>query len=94
MRSHFSPVKGKPSWTALRMSRPLFVGSDLQVTWWALGQRKEKFALNDNEFYLHEDKKKNHFHINGLALGFALKQRLVATRKWPTFLGPAGVSSA
>ena len=26
------------SWTALRMSRPLFVGSYLQVTWWALGQ--------------------------------------------------------
>ena len=24
--------------TALRMSRPLFVGSYLQVTWWALGQ--------------------------------------------------------
>ena len=36
---------------------------------------------------------KNHFHINGFALGFALKQRLGAIRKWPTFLGPAGVSS-
>ena len=29
---HFSPVKAKHSWTALRMSRPLFVGSYLQVT--------------------------------------------------------------
>ena len=28
----------KHSWTALRMSKPLFVGSYLQVTWWALGQ--------------------------------------------------------
>ena len=28
----------KHSWTALRMSRPLFVGSYLQVTRWALGQ--------------------------------------------------------
>ena len=41
----------KHSWTALRMSRPLFVGSYLQITWWALGQneKKEKFALNDND---------------------------------------------
>ena len=29
---------GKHSWTTLRMSRPSFVGSYLQVTWWALGQ--------------------------------------------------------
>ena len=28
---HFSPVKAKHSWTALRMSRPLFVSSYLQV---------------------------------------------------------------
>ena len=27
---------------ALHMSRPLFVGSYLQVTWWALGQWKER----------------------------------------------------
>ena len=40
--------------TALRMSRPLFVGSYLQVTWWAFGQWKErKFASNDNNYYLH-----------------------------------------
>ena len=26
----------KRSWTALRMSRPLFVGSYLQVTWWVV----------------------------------------------------------
>ena len=32
----------KRCWTALRMSRPLFVGSYLQVTWWALGQWKER----------------------------------------------------
>ena len=30
----------KNSWTTLRMSTPLFVGSYLQVTWWALGQWK------------------------------------------------------
>ena len=42
----------KHCWTALRMSRPLFVGSYLQVTWWALGQRKErKICLNDNNNY-------------------------------------------
>ena len=28
-------------------------------------------------------KMRNRFHINGFALSFALKQRLVATRKWP-----------
>ena len=33
-------AKAKHSWTTLRMSRPLFVGSYLQVTWWALGQWK------------------------------------------------------
>ena len=32
----------KQSWAPLRMSRPLFVGSYLQVTWWALGQWKER----------------------------------------------------
>ena len=33
----------KPNtWTMLRMSRPLFVGSYLQVTWWARGQWKER----------------------------------------------------
>ena len=32
----------KHSWTALSMSRPLFVGSYLQITWWALGQWKER----------------------------------------------------
>ena len=32
----------KHSWTALPMSRPLFVGSYLQVTWWALDQWKER----------------------------------------------------
>ena len=35
------------------MSRPLFVGSYLQVTWWALGQWKgRKNASNDNQAYL------------------------------------------
>ena len=38
-------VAAKHSWTALRMSRPLFVGSYLQVTWWALGQWKERKNL-------------------------------------------------
>ena len=32
------------------MSRPFFVGSYLQVTWWALGQWKgRKNASNDNK---------------------------------------------
>ena len=30
----------KHSWTTLRMSRPLFVGSYLQVMWWAFGPLK------------------------------------------------------
>ena len=30
----------KQRWTTLRMSRPLVVGSHLQVTWWGLDQRK------------------------------------------------------
>ena len=34
--------EAKHSWKALRMSRPLFVGSYLQVTWLALGQWKER----------------------------------------------------
>ena len=53
----------------------------------------------ENEFYLHENKKKKNkiknkiiiiiiilikpFQINNFALNLALKQRLVATRKWP-----------
>ena len=36
----------KHSWTTLRMSRPLFVGSYLQVTWWAVGQWKAKKIRN------------------------------------------------
>ena len=34
------------SWRTLRMSRPLFVGSYLQVTWWAIGQWKAKKIRN------------------------------------------------
>ena len=34
------------------MSRPLFVGSYLHVTWWALGQWKgRKNASNDKKIY-------------------------------------------
>ena len=35
----------KHSWKALHMSRPLFVGSYLQVTWWALLPMKRKKSL-------------------------------------------------
>ena len=35
----------------------------------------------ENEFFLSENKK-NCFHSNGVAIGFALKQRLEATGKW------------
>ena len=39
----------KYSWTTLRMSRPLFEGTYLQVTWRALDQwKEEKFSSNDN----------------------------------------------
>ena len=38
-----------------------------------------KTFLTENEFYLHENKNYN-FHINGVALSLALKQRLEATR--------------
>ena len=39
--------------TVLRMSTPLFVGSYLQVAWWALNQWKgRKNALNDSDKYL------------------------------------------
>ena len=36
----------------------------------------------ENEFYLYENK--NNLHVNGFTLSLALKQRLGATRKWPT----------
>ena len=36
----------------------------------------------DNEFHLNDNK--NNFHINGFALSLALKQKLMATWKWPT----------
>ena len=37
------------AWLQLRMSRPLFVGSYLLVTWWALGQwHRRKNASNYN----------------------------------------------
>ena len=40
--------------TVVRMSRPLFVGSYLQITWWALGQwRREKKVSNDNNICMH-----------------------------------------
>ena len=42
----------KHSWTVLRMGRPLFVGSYLQVTCFALNQWKEgKNTWNDNNCY-------------------------------------------
>ena len=38
-------IRDKPAakqrWTTLRMSRPLVVGSHLQVTWWGLVEIKE-----------------------------------------------------
>ena len=46
-------LKAKHSWTTLPMSRPLFVGSYLQVTWWTFSanEKEEQFASNDNEVY-------------------------------------------
>ena len=38
----------KQSWTTLRMRRPLFVGSYMQVTWWALSQWKWRKINNNN----------------------------------------------
>ena len=40
------------------MSTPLFVGSYLQVTWWA-NEKEEKFASNYIFFYLFRTKKIN-----------------------------------
>ena len=37
----------------------------------------------ENEFYLHETNKNLNFHKKGFALGVVLKQRLVASWKWP-----------
>ena len=37
--------------TILRISRPLFVGSYLQVTWWALGQRKGRKNTSNNKHW-------------------------------------------
>ena len=39
-------VAAKHSWLTLCMSRPLFVGSYLLVTWWPLGQWKGKKNLH------------------------------------------------
>ena len=36
----------KQRWTTLHMSRPLFVGSYMQVMWWALSQWKGKKICN------------------------------------------------
>lgn len=36
----------------------------------------------DNEFHLNDNK--NNFHINDFALSLTLKQRFMATWKWPT----------
>ena len=38
------------SWTTLRLSRPLVVGSDLQVL--AIEKEEKLFATNDNEYVL------------------------------------------
>lgn len=45
---------------------------------------KEQKLSCENEYYLHENKKKNHFHITAFALSLILKQRLRATRRGPT----------
>ena len=44
--------------------------------------REQKLSC-ENEYYLHENKKKNHFHITAFALSLILKQRLGATRRGP-----------
>ena len=42
----------KHSWMTLCISRPLFVGSYLQVTWWALGQWKSRTICMEVIFFL------------------------------------------
>ena len=39
-------LKTKHSWTTLRMSRPLFVGS-----YYSANEKEDKFPSNDNTFY-------------------------------------------
>ena len=42
----------------------------------------------ENEFYLHQNNKINHSHINGFAFSLALKKKTEAwtTMKWPPLL--------
>ena len=56
--------------------------------------REQKLSC-ENEYYLHENKKKDHFHITAFALSLILKQRLGATRRGPTarILGNLLISS-
>ena len=44
-------LEAEHSWTTLPMSRPLFVCSYLQVTWWtfSVNEKDEQFASNDND---------------------------------------------
>ena len=44
-------LEAKHSWTTLSMSRPLFVCSYLQVTWWTFSanEKEEQFESNDND---------------------------------------------
>ena len=42
----------KHSWTTLRMSRPLFAGSYRSRGGLSANEKEEKFASNDNPFYL------------------------------------------
>ena len=42
----------KHSWMTLRMSRPLFVGSYLQVMWWAFGKWKRRTICMEVIFFL------------------------------------------
>ena len=44
-------------------------------------ETKYKIFVAKIEFYFHENE--NHFHVNGFALGLALKQKIGTTRKWP-----------
>ena len=44
-------LEPKHSWTTLSMSRPLFVRSYLQVTWWTFSanEKEELLESNDND---------------------------------------------
>ena len=75
--AHLQNIICSHSWTTLHISRQLFVGSYLQVKWWAVGKWKgKKIALKDNISSLKEhmsSKVRKNLKLNMEGAGFACK---------------------